>query len=338
MKSYKKCQGCGLDLQSNDINKEGYVPNLESPICMKCFRSKNYGEFDNNLSTFYELKEIQEIKDDNVFMVIDIMNPYETLISNVNDFVEPENLTILVNKVDSLPKSIPEEALIDWIDEIAESKGIVFSQLAMISTYKKRNIDAVASFILSSERDTAIIGYSNVGKSSLIKSLFNAIGLEVNNLITNSIGTTKEVIELEYEDKIIKDYPGIILEGSYQNIMSIDQLKETHPKKEIKVSNYQLNDYQTISIGNYAEFHILESKEKNGYQFTFSNLVELHRGKYRKSENNEFETYNIKHTKGNRYDLVISGLGIITFKSNGQDIKLSIPKGVKYNLINSLYQ
>src|SRR5210317_1051293 len=118
-------------------------------------------------------------------------------------------------------------------------KGIDFSQLAMISTHKKINIDAVASFVLNSERDTAIVGYSNVGKSSLIKSLFNAVGLEVNNLITNSIGTTKEVIELEYEDKIIKDYPGIILEGSYQNIMTIEQLKETHPKKEIKVSNYQ---------------------------------------------------------------------------------------------------
>ncbi len=338
MKSYNKCQGCGLQLQNEDENKVGFVPNMESPICKKCFRSKNYGEFDNNLTTFYELEEIKEIKNDNVFMIVDILNPYETMISNVNEFVNPRNLTILVNKIDALPKSIPQEALIDWIDEIAEMKGIDFNQLAMISTTKKINIDAVATFILNSDRDTAIIGYSNVGKSSLIKSLFNAVGLEVNNLITNSIGTTKEVIELEYEDKIIKDYPGIILEGSYQNVMTIDQLKETHPKKEIKVSNYQLNDFQTIKIGDFAEFHLLDSPEKNGYQFTFSNLVELHRGKYKQDVEGKFETYDINHKKGNRYDLIISGLGIITFKSNGQKIKLSIPKGVKYNLINSLYQ
>ncbi len=113
MKSYNKCQGCGLQLQNEDENKVGFVPNMESPICKKCFRSKNYGEFDNNLTTFYELEEIKEIKNDNVFMIVDILNPYETMISNVNEFVDPRNLTILVNKIDALPKSIPQEALID---------------------------------------------------------------------------------------------------------------------------------------------------------------------------------------------------------------------------------
>lgn len=337
MKSYNKCQGCGLILQDKLKDKEGYVPNLNSSICQKCFRSKNYGEFDNNLSTFYKLEEIKEIKNDNVIMIVDITNPYETMISDINKYVAKENLTILINKIDSLPKSIPHESLIDWVAEIAENKKINFNQLALISTTKKINIDAVANYILSSERDTSIVGYSNVGKSSLIKALFNAVGLEVNNLITNSIGTTKEVIELEYEDKIIKDYPGIILEGSYQNIMNIDQLKETHPKKEIKISNYQLSNFQTINIGDYAFFSILDSSEKNGYQFTFSNLVSINRSKY-KELNNGFISYDINHKKGNRYDIIISGLGIITFKSNGQKIKLSIPKGVKFNVINSLYQ
>ncbi len=337
MKSYNKCQGCGLVMQNTNPDQPGFVPNLESPICKKCFRSKNYGEFDNNLNTFYKLEEIKEISNDNVIMIIDILNPYETMISDINKYVDPQNLIVLVNKIDSLPKSIPQESFIDWIAEIAELKDVDFNQLAMISTTKKINVDSVAAFILGSDRNTSIIGYSNVGKSSLIKALFNAVGLEVNNLITNSIGTTKEVIELEYQDKIIKDYPGIILEGSYQNVMSIDQLKETHPKKEIKVTNYQLNDFQTIKIGDYAEFHILDSDEKNGYQFSFSNQVEFHRGKY-KIHNNEFETKDVEHKKGHRYDLIISGLGIITFKSNGQKIKISIPKGVKYNLINSLYQ
>ncbi len=337
MKYYNKCEGCGLTLQNENENELGFVPNLESPICKKCFRSKNYGEFSNNLNTFYKLEEINEITEDNVIMIVDIMNPYETMITDINKFVSPENLTILINKIDSIPKSVPQEAIVDWIAEIAEDKNIDFNQLALISTTKRMNIDAVSAYILNSDRDTAIVGYSNVGKSSLIKALFNAVGLEINNLITNSIGTTKEVIELEYEDKIIKDYPGIILEGSYQNIMNIDQLKETHPKKEIKVTNYQLNDYQTIKIGDYAEFHILESNDKNGYQFTFSNLLEFHRGKY-KQHNEEFITYEIEHKKDNRYDLIISGLGIITFKSNEQKIKLSLPKGVKFNLINSLYQ
>lgn len=335
MNYFNKCQGCGLDLQTIDENKPGYAPNDQSPICKKCFRSKNYGEFDNNLTEFYEIKQIKEISNDNVIMIIDVLNPMETLVDNINEFVNPENLTILVNKIDSLPKSIPHEAIIDWIAELSEEKGIEFTQLALVSAVKKINIDAISSFIVNSDRNTSIIGYSNVGKSSIIKALFNAVGKEINNLITNSIGTTKEVIELEYMDKIIKDYPGIILEGSYQNIMSIDQLKDTHPKKEIKVTNYQLNGMQTISIGDYAKFSISNDAKKAGYQFTFSNLINLHRSKY--SIDNEMITHKIKHKTGNRYDVIISGLGIITFKSEKQEIELSLPKGVKYNLVNSLY-
>lgn len=323
-------------MQLESIDKPGYVPNENLSICKKCFRSKNYGEFSNNLNIFYTIDKIKEIKDDNVIMIIDIMNPYETFIEGINKFVSPENLTILVNKIDSIPKSVPKESILDWISEIADLKNIKFSQLALVSSIKKINIDAISSFILNSERNTSIIGYSNVGKSSIITTLFNSLGLSINNLITNSIGTTKEIIELSLKDKIIKDYPGIFLEGSYQNLMTISQLKDTHPKKEIKVTNYQLDSMQSISIGNYAYFNILESDKKMDYQFSFSNIINLKRTRYR--EENPFKSIPVKHTMGKKYDIIISGLGIITFKSKGQKLSINLPKGVKFNIIDSLYQ
>lgn len=338
MKSYKKCPGCGIPFQYTEKEQPGYAPSTESILCMNCFRSKNYGEYKNNLQSFYKLEEIKEIKDHNVIMVIDVLNPLETMIKDINKYVNPENLILLVNKVDALPKSIPEEAIIDWIDELAYMRGIEFTKLALVSSLKKKNIDAIATFILDSELNTSFIGYSNVGKSSLIKSLFRSTNKDVENLITNSIGTTKEIIELEFDNKIIKDYPGIILEGCYQNIMTIDELKQTSPKKEIKVSNYQLNDFQSLSIGDYAKFNILEQEGKLGYQFTFSNLVEIFRTKYKDIEIEDWESHELDHKNGNRYDIVISGLGIITFKSNGQKLVLQLPRGVKFNLLPSLYQ
>ncbi|NQX83531.1 MAG: hypothetical protein HRS50_02370, partial [Mycoplasmataceae bacterium] len=189
MKYYNKCKGCGLVLQTTKENNPGFVPNNKSPICRACFRSKNYGEFDNNLSTFYKIDEIKEISKDNVLMVVDILNPYETFIKDINKYVQKKYLTILVNKVDILPKSISDESIIEWIDKISKDKGIEFSNLALISASKKTNIDSVSSFILNSDRNTSIIGYSNVGKSSIIISLFESLGLKINNLITNSIGT-----------------------------------------------------------------------------------------------------------------------------------------------------
>ena len=34
----KKCLGCGVVLQNNQINKEGYVDNIEKEICERCFK------------------------------------------------------------------------------------------------------------------------------------------------------------------------------------------------------------------------------------------------------------------------------------------------------------
>ena len=335
MKYYKKCQGCGLNLQIENKNYEGYTPNIDFDLCQKCFKSKNYGEFSNNLNIFYKTSEIKKISNDNVIMIIDVLNPYETLIKDINKYVNKENLIILVNKIDVLPKSINKDKILNWIINIIETTNIKFNSISLVSTIKKINIDTVASFILSSKKNTSIIGYSNVGKSSLIKAIFNSVKLNVNNLITNSIGTTKQVIKLKFENKIINDYPGLLLHGSYQNKMNISQLRETNFNKENKVINYQLGENQSMNVGNYLIFSVKDTSEKNGYQFLFSNLINIYKSKYR--VNNEFKKYLIKHKKNRRYDLIISGLGIITFQSMNQTIELQLPKNINFNIIDSLH-
>ena len=45
MTSQKKCLGCGILLQDENILQEGYTTSLENDICQRCFRMKNYGEY-----------------------------------------------------------------------------------------------------------------------------------------------------------------------------------------------------------------------------------------------------------------------------------------------------
>ena len=45
----KYCLGCGIKLQDQNMLLEGYTMNLENDYCARCFRLKNYGEY--NLST-----------------------------------------------------------------------------------------------------------------------------------------------------------------------------------------------------------------------------------------------------------------------------------------------
>ena len=60
MKKNKKCLGCGVVLQNENILNVGYTPNLDNPYCMRCFKVKNYGET-NQVAT--DKEEYLKIKD-----------------------------------------------------------------------------------------------------------------------------------------------------------------------------------------------------------------------------------------------------------------------------------
>ena len=44
----KKCLGCGVELQDENMLLDGYTVNLENDLCKRCFRLKNYGISSNN--------------------------------------------------------------------------------------------------------------------------------------------------------------------------------------------------------------------------------------------------------------------------------------------------
>ena len=72
----KKCQGCGIILQTKDPNKEGYTTNIENKVCIRCFRLKNYGEYKITQRTNIDYKKIlSKITDgDLVIYVTSILN------------------------------------------------------------------------------------------------------------------------------------------------------------------------------------------------------------------------------------------------------------------------
>ena len=40
-----RCLGCGIPIQTKAKDQIGYTTNLTSQICERCFRLKNYGEY-----------------------------------------------------------------------------------------------------------------------------------------------------------------------------------------------------------------------------------------------------------------------------------------------------
>ena len=68
----KKCLGCGVILQDNNELIEGYVSDLSNDYCRRCFRMKNYGDYEVVLKSNEEyidiLKKIKEIESELIYI------------------------------------------------------------------------------------------------------------------------------------------------------------------------------------------------------------------------------------------------------------------------------
>ncbi|NOQ50101.1 MAG: GTPase RsgA [Mycoplasmataceae bacterium] len=344
MKSYnEQCPGCGSQKQQEDSTANGYFLNPHDQLCVNCFRLKNYGiksHFVIDINIEATLKNIKKDQDQ-VILIIDILNPYQTLLSSINEYIDEENLIIVVNKIDLLPKSISYPKIINWIRKIAIRKNIKFKKLILVSNYKKFNIDQLVNLIKNGNKNTSVIGYSNVGKSSFIVALFNAIGISTANLSANTIGTTLAAIKTPFNDKFIIDHPGFYLDGNFQNILDKKLLNKAMGKKELKQKVFQFtpNIDQVISIHNLFFLNFLQNKKPQNYQLLFSNQLEIKKiNKFKKNLSDNFVSHELILLPNiEKQDLIISGLGFITLKNNHQKIIIDLPKDIKFNLVESIY-
>ncbi len=335
MTSSNKCSGCGEQLQITNNEERGYTPKENSTLCMRCFKLVHYGEKTNNLQQVDIVEYLNKVKnsDGDVILVIDVSNPFETLITNINKYVNYKRLLFLVNKTDILPKAIPQSTIIEWIDNIATSKNIKFSSIVIASTTKNLNIDSLYDYMKQKGGSFSIIGYSNVGKSSLIRSIFKSRLKDVKNTISNTLGTTTEVIEVELDNFKIYDYPGFLLKGSYQNLLNPEQMEAVMAKKEIRILNFQPTKPSMYSIAKGWAFFFIETPSP--IQFQISNELDVARVNAEKPIDETFECHDIEIT-GDRKDIIISGLGKFTVKKRTKG-KLFLPKGIRFNIVDSIY-
>ena len=134
----KKCSGCGVLLQEENVLLEGYTTSLENDICQRCFRMKNYGEYQVITKSNEEYLDI--IKDvgntnDLVLYVTDLLN-LERDLFEIRKLI-PNKMILVVNKIDALPRSVKEEKIIKYL----EDNDLHFEEVIVVSVNKNYNID-----------------------------------------------------------------------------------------------------------------------------------------------------------------------------------------------------
>ena len=147
MSKKKYCLGCGVLLQDENITQEGYVTSLENNICQRCFRMKNYGEYQvvakSNEEYIEILKSVGKTKD-LVLHIVDLVN-LDKDIHNIREYL-PNKMILVLNKRDALPKSVKDEKIIDYI----KSLDVDYEDIVIISANKNYNLDLLMKKIVIS--------------------------------------------------------------------------------------------------------------------------------------------------------------------------------------------
>lgn len=330
----KKCLGCGVDLQDENISLDGYTTSMQNDLCQRCFRLKNYGEYQvvSKSNKEYEkiLMDVGKTKD-LVLYVVDILNVSEDL-ERIRDFI-PNKIVLVLNKRDVIPKSVKDGKLIDYF----KNKYDFFDDILIISSEKNYNIDLLLKTVkyYQTSKNVYVVGNTNAGKSTLINKLIKNYSDNVQELTISPLpSTTLDTITIEINDYLtLIDTPGLVENSSLINYVDGDTLRKLNPKKEIKPRTYQIRKNQSLIINDLVRIDYVEG-EKNSFTLYMSNNLKVK--KIVSNRHNNLMDLNKKdYDVFFDQDLVISGLGFVKIVKKCK-INIYIEKSIKTFLRSNL--
>lgn len=290
----KKCVGCGIILQDNDINKAGYVKDIsKQTYCMRCFKLKNYGE-KSTIKPAYNNDSIITMVNRNAKQTVFLVDLLNINSETMNTFKKINTDKVLViSKMDIIPKGVNLNLVINNIKDIYK----IDSDVLIISSLKKKNISGLRNYI--SKNITYIVGYTNSGKSTLINTLMGNEQI----LTSNMINTTLDFNRIENEELVIYDTPGLLYDVNYSTDLNV--LNKLSATIELKPLVYQLKPQSGIVMDKLILFN--DSDVISNITLYVNNIFEVK--KVFKKDVNLNNEYNLKNE-----DLVIKGLGFISTK------------------------
>lgn len=315
MSDERYCQGCGIKLQDENVLQEGYTADLENNLCQRCFRIKNYGDYQivakNNEEYIEILKEVGKTKD-LVLYIVDLLN-IEKDIKEIRNYISNKMILVL-NKKDVLPKSVKEEKILNYF----KNMGISFEDIIVISTLKNQNIDELLRKIKlhQTSDEVYVVGHTNAGKSTLINKLIKNYSTNEQELTISPLpSTTLNTVRIEINDYLtLIDTPGLVDNSSIINFVDSTMFKKISPKKEIKPKTYQLKAGQSVLVADLFRIDYIEG-QRNSITFFVSNDIKIKRIASHRNDLKDLAkvTYQMKYEE----DICINGLGFIKVANKG---------------------
>lgn len=350
------CAGCGIPIQTEDETRPGYAPpsalERESVVCRRCFRLTHYNEVPDIAPTDDDfIRLLQRIGESDALIVylVDIFDFNGSWVSGLGRFAGKNDILLVGNKIDVLPKSTNKDKLKRWLRRMANEYGIHPVDVLLISAEKGFGVRELAERMdeWRQGKDVFVVGCTNVGKSTFINRLISLYGLSNRKVTTSAFpGTTLNFIELPLADgRVLYDTPGVINRHQMAHAVTYDELKIILPKKEIRPKVYQLNERQTIFLGGLARIDYMGAGRRSLVVYA-SNDLYIHRTKWENADAlykeqvgkllappyhpEDFpelvrQDFSIDDEES---DIVFSGLGWVSVKGVGATVRAYAPKGI----------
>lgn len=345
-----KCIGCGATIQTEDINKKGYIDKkvLENRkdnfYCKRCFDLKHYNK-EQKINTpldeyLLNLKTIQKDKGLIVY-IVDTFDFEGSLIYNINDIVNSSNILLVLNKIDLYLDSLNKNKIKNYVLKYLKEKQIKIKDIMLMSSFNDKDVEELFTKIkeMHNNKNVYFVGMTNVGKSTIINKIIKQYtGEEDIITVSNTLNTTLENIYIPLNDDCyIIDTPGLLNRNNLIYFLDKKTLEYITPKKYVKPKTFQINPEQTLFIQGFVKIDFIEG-ERSSFVTNFSNNVLIHRTKldnsnefYEKHKDDillyptkkereklgSFVTKKVKFNKDNKIDIAISGLGFVTVYGTG---------------------
>ncbi len=260
------CEGCGVPLQSDQPDAPGYVPahvarRGESVICRRCFRINNYGKEEEGVSTDGEnaWSTVMDVVSsvDLCVMVVDVLDFEGSFVPLLAQTSEGR-LIVAANKIDLLPTKTPAEEVAGWIDARLEERGIKHQGIFSVSArtgYGVRVLLESARRLVGRGGKLGIVGATNVGKSTLVNRWLKGTESE-GPTVSRFPGTTLGVVGREMNGMEIEvlDTPGLLTRGRVTDIVCHSCATRLVPESPLTSKLIRLTHGQAVVIGGLAAF------------------------------------------------------------------------------------
>ena len=289
----RRCYNCGVILQCDDPNKEGYVKKetLESAsqnflFCDKCFEKERYRKRSNEPlleNDFVTLLNDAKKKQALIVYVVNLFSFEAAFNHQLNDILNGMNILVVANKFDLLPSGTKKDEIEEYVAHRFRAAGLQMSadKVIVASAFDDDTAREIMMRIyeMKNGKDVFIVGSHLSGKSTLLSSILRVFSnFSGATIVTEPYPNTNlDVMKIPFnKNSSMYNTPGLSIDNSILYNLDKPTFNTIFATQTLKERQIVVAKNQALLFGGLGFIELL-SGDKTIFNCYFNDKVILKR-------------------------------------------------------------